>query len=201
MSAKATEKVVKRYTKKDFDALPMEERAVLVAKDVLLQLKLKALQPCSGTYLRPRSGISWEQVCPTRSYKWDAQKQIDKITEKCEACAIGSVFLSSIRLFDKLKVEGVRTSYRATMINYVEELQIFTSDNLDLIEKAFEEGAGLNGGVGVQDEKENRFNTQYWNSLSSKRLARIMRNVIKNKGTFVPEPGSWMNSAEKYPME
>ena len=112
----------------------------------------------------------------------DAREVINKL-EKCEACALGNMMLSHVRVFDKISLEeidGERDSITDTLGNYFEKNQ------LDLIEVAFEgEMCGWYIYPTEEFDKAVENFTQKYSDVK-KRLRAIMINIVRNDGTFKP---------------
>ena len=117
----------------EFEKLSKEEKAVAVAKDILLQLNQKVYKPCRGSYISGlRSSIESGSI----------KDNFDKI-ETCQVCAIGSFLLSSTHLYNKLDFEDLSHMYitldelsNIKIINLLSS--IFDDKTLFLIEECFE---------------------------------------------------------------
>ena len=89
----------------------------------------------------------------------------------CEVCGIGGLFVGALMKFDGLRaVEAPILSFTA-MCDHL--LKYFSEAQLKLVEDAFE---GWN--------KLQEYYSQY--PKDKQRLAAIMKNIIRNKGTFKP---------------
>lgn len=92
-------------TTKEFLKLPKKVRAVLIAKDVLKQLKL-------GTYV-PRNDYT---TCPTKKSVYNKLDENSDAAEflrnpkspvHCEGCARASLFISAVKFKNELTLEDV----------------------------------------------------------------------------------------------
>lgn len=170
-----------------FKAASKAEKRVLIAKDVLAQLKAGKYAADPGnwaTVKAPSSDIEKStEVCTI----------IDDPRSECSCCALGALMLSEIRLNDNLKVGKVDED-----AIYNGEVQIdhngagdrlnryFSDKQLRLMEIAFEQGGGS---CQARTEEEFRAEKKYDDDRhedADARLVKIMKNVVKNGGTFKP---------------
>lgn len=127
------------------------EMRVNIAKDVIAQIKAKKITPLSGAYL-----------C------------IDREEKTCEACALGSMFMTHVAKMNPLDVifgdicEVDDDEMRKQLSKF------FSEDELWEIENAFERDGMSPEGCSYLDEDDDE-----------RRLLLIMRNIIKNNGKFV----------------
>lgn len=195
-------------TTEQFNALPNNEKAVLVAKDVLVQIKAKIYIPYTGTYIHPNDGFKFEG---------SIKKNFEKIPE-CKVCALGSMLMSSTHLGNILTTSDIGNSPDVDDLrnsDKVSELfsSIFTDKQLLLIETAFEGYSEfMDWSYSKTDikriykkdfryeELSDRYSTEtltFDESLAcemfhrkynddDKRLNAICRNIIKNNGIFIP---------------
>jgi len=158
---------------KPFSKLTKCEQRVEIAKDVIKQLKLKTLVPLSGTYVTPTV------ITQTDEDELQGQELDKLISEKkvtCQVCAKGALFISHVMKTDNCTLQeskcvgNGRISFR---------LNMFSQAQLDKIEQAFE-------GWGVENPKSkmSKF-IRRWGT-EEERLLPIMKNIIKNGGTFKP---------------
>jgi hypothetical protein len=136
---------------KEFHALPKEEKAVLVAKDVIAQIRAKRYIAEASRYV---AGVKFKSEI---SGSEQINKNFDKI-EECHVCALGAMLMSSTHLGNKLTfgdvklnenyddgvddgdIEGAFCTIRDLHSPKVQKLfnNIFTSYELLLIETCFE---------------------------------------------------------------
>ncbi len=160
------------------------ELCVEIAKDVLLQIKSKKIVAEAGVYfiLKTKSQFKGKQL----------QEVLPRI-KKCEVCALGSLFYSFINKHNDFKIddEGLdMTSFHHSDMR--SRITMFPIANLELIECAFENRD-------VYDSCENRGHYAWKTIIKAKKyrginlllndekaLIHIMKNIIRNKGTFKP---------------
>ncbi len=137
-----------------FNALPRNEKAILIAQDVIQQIKLKHIIVSRGSYIKGDfnpAGLTNVESISTASE--EGKSIIAK--SKCLVCAKGAIFLSSVQksnkmsLLDVANIIKIGTNYenydnpglvsRRALANKVcSKDNVFTSENFDLIESAFE---------------------------------------------------------------
>jgi hypothetical protein len=120
-------------TTQDFNKLSVNEKAVLVAKDVLEQIKAKKYTPKKAIYLNVIGGFNFEG---------SIKENFDKIQE-CKVCALGSMLMSSTHLGNILTTEDLPTIASSQDLKNSEKItelfnSIFTNHQLLMIESAFE---------------------------------------------------------------
>ncbi len=160
-----------------------------IARDVLKHIKAKNITVKSGNYFIPvvKNNARYEDK--------QLQEVLPKLKE-CRVCALGGMFYAFVDKYNNFEISslGVEYSsqYRDSKIR--ELLDMFSKDQLYLIECAFEE----------TDISDNcRYRSQYKASEyhiakafrkangiegheHDKALILIMKNIIRNKGTFKP---------------
>src|ERR1700738_2115017 len=135
------------------------EEFVKIARDILDRLKY--LKLAHGTYLD--GSIAFDEI-PSEG---DAKKYLPKIEKACEVCAKGALFLSHIRVNDKVDLSELVREYRFESGNkYIgtnstricdTRTDYISQDQLDLVEAAFEMWGEYDGG----DSKTARFGERY----------------------------------------
>lgn len=176
------------------------EKRVAVAKDVLAQIKAKTLKAKSGVYVSAKLTF-----VPKEGEDVQALLKEGKV-KNCQACALGSAFLSYVRLYDGVKVErysqfGPETDYavfkdgKYGLTNKIigdrpdDSLgPLFGRPQMELIEQAFEARNPDWYADGDAPEAQliaaEVFGKRY--AKNEDRLVAIMRNIVRNKGTFKP---------------
>lgn len=151
-------------TKKKFDVMTAAEKRVAIAKDVLKQLKAKRLHARRRLYLkRPRSLRN--ELWINSPYRNRPLEDVLAKIPKCEACAIGSMFVCAVERFNELGTADVGTYISSwNMRSYLR--RFFNGETLGQIEAAFE-----------TDENGDPADT----------LRRIMLNISRNGGKFIPK--------------
>lgn len=181
---------------KKFWAATKGEKRVMIAKDIIKQIKAGHIRPKTGAYIK---------LSKNKFVKTDGP--LDQYFDKtpCNACALGSCFISLVTVGDKLKISDVANTdydgdYFMTRIEndspWRDNLrEIFPSLQLSMIESAFEVSHmrdERDGDIGEIYQDDNRrtikksimFGRKY--VKSSDRLIAICRNIIKNEGKFKP---------------
>ena len=190
--------MTKKKTKKKPTRILIQDKRVAIAKDALLQLKAGIYDPKFGNgYVPTLDDVDFEGIANgceilvgESAEKVELKSYLDKLVNKkkpCEVCAKGALFLSSVRKFNNFSIQDAADhngdiSYWAS--NIAED--IFGVNNAKLIEAYFE-GASSYLPVWLEQEmvKIDKFGAKYPNSVE--RLEVILKNIIKNKGTFKPE--------------
>jgi len=180
---------------KAFWRLSKSEKRVAIAKDIIKQISKGKIKPKEGLYIhiKNKKKINNEDI------------PLDSVfsNNTCQACALGSCFISLVNLGDNLRLSDIEGSesafYRSWSIEALQDdynwrkylRRAFTPRQLSLIESAFEKR-------GITDEKDT---LTFWNvnDVTSKakefgrtykkdneRLIGICKNIIANKGTFKP---------------
>lgn len=182
--------VPKVITPEEFEALPKNERKILVAQDVIAQLKSKQLIAFTGDYL----DITKQKCSPDDS----ARDAIINEEIKCTVCARGALFISAVKFKNKLKVGDLFGEFTYTQPNYSSGRNtkflktLFTENEQKQIETVFE------GVEYVNNDKLSEKLLNYRHGLIQKRkreksklsidnyvLINICQNIIDNNGKFV----------------
>ena len=172
--------------KKPFNRLSKSQQRVAIAKDVLLQLRKKRFRSKLGSYVRIPNLWGVED-----NYR-QANECILDGSATCQVCAKGALFMSHVMKTNHISLRDVDDigEYKIK-----ERLKMFSIGQLDLIECAFEKRVIEDGDRILRDY--NDINESY-TSLSKSaiqfgrkhkkadRLSAIMKNIIKNNGTFKP---------------
>lgn len=190
-----------RKRNREFEALGPAAKRVAIAKDVLDQLAAERYIATAGTYVE--TGVTVKpsqanaQVCDI----------LDKATE-CNVCAIGSVFVSAVRLADKLTLNDMRFEFDSDWKTNKPEptpfgdfdagylKQFFTKKQLNLMEACFE-GVYCSGAGHAEVEDDDHHTARLWydranavyegDDFEGNRLRLIMKNIVRNNGEFIPE--------------
>ena len=194
----------RKLSVEEFDALPKNEKAVLVAKDVLMQIKLKKYIPNAGSYIKGSVDYDSLKALGLKK-KDDVKNNFDKIPP-CKVCALGSMLLSCTNLGNRLTfsdVDIINSSVYNLDKPKIKKLfnSIFDAYQLLLIENAFEKPSNsidryAKNILGLKLSEEDfdkcynfyrKYNSGYFNdkSSNSERMVAICKNIIKNKGRFV----------------
>jgi hypothetical protein len=121
-----------------------EKRKLAILKDALAQIKLGAYQAVRGSYIRPVLGDDLVDVHDRGAELQTLIKKRVTKTKPCRVCALGATFLSSVRVFDKLKLQpgaingdGITGGFdREKLREHV--AKFFSLEELALMEASFE---------------------------------------------------------------
>lgn len=157
--------------------LTKAQKRVAIAKDVLKHLATTKVTEgfyCTG------------EITPDCERDDNAQKHLTAL-KSCRVCALGSMMISHVRLWDKIKI-GFFNPYYSLQGNRIDTngadirdvlVKYFPIEQLHDIEAAFELEYIRGGTAGAIN-----FGKRYKNPKS--RLKAIMLNIVENKGTFIP---------------
>lgn len=166
------------------------QKRVLIAKDVLEQLKAGKIKATRGCFLRIRS-LSGLLTNRDAAYKESLQATFLRgDIEQCEACADGALMLSCT-LFNNKYSTGAPFYNLDVWINSKKSMKnklnvIFSRSQLRLIENAFEKGDGAFQKFKKTPEAKKAIQFGRRFSTPKNRLKEIMKNIVKNRGAFVP---------------
>lgn len=191
-TTKPSKKVtVKKEVKKEVPWSRMSKKAkrVAIAKDVLKHIKAGSLVPNRGAYFISNEVREAQMEIP---YEETVELQGLLQGKTCEVCAKGAIFIADIIKNDDFAVNyWIDIDDGDMMCNRLEG--IFERGQLDLIECAFEGGIISDEtnilrshleNTPLADKAEKFFNK--YNGDPEKVLTAIMKNIIKNDGTFKP---------------
>lgn len=182
-----------------FEKAAPAERRVLIAQDVIAQIKAKRFEAEPGTWTDMR-------IPKTSRIDLDASFQetfLDNSGVTCQCCAVGSLFLGCTLFTNKIDNNEVGDNWALgdqlfgghKFGNGFEKL--FSRKQLGLIETAFEGTTGFfqeddfskTAAVRVSEQEitaAQEFNSRYGHAAPEKRLIAIMENIIQHKGAFKP---------------
>lgn len=179
-------------TNEAFKKATKAQKRVMIAKDVLTQLRSKRYVAESGIWVSPKYkfGDDGQDINRDESVQ---TLFADKTIEKCSVCALGGLFMSCTNMNNNTKVSDLEDEAEfdlGEIIDAGEKLsnglnEIFSKSQLALIEKYFEGGDGYHS-VYEGDRGYNAINDFYQKYTSNQRLKKIMENIVANDGTFVP---------------
>lgn len=116
-----------------FNSLPVAQKRVEIAKDVIVSLKSEHFSAADG-YFELRSRNTFSRYC-------DLQSVVTSAGVTCRGCALASVFYSKIFLGDGGKSDNMYEAHCATFDDddiHDNLRSIFTTKQLGLIETAYE---------------------------------------------------------------
>ncbi len=192
-------------------SVPQNIARILICYDALLQLRQKKVRARKGKYVvvkKKNAGDSWT---PTINLKNKLNQQIDSVLDKqqCEACALGTLFISRARIFNQIKVGDIpnfqygEITFDASQssLTLFKDLQsYFSSEQLSLIESCFEgEPIGIAGQTSCYNNDIRGISERYLNKYKTaeSRLIAILKNIIKNNGLFIPQQNISRNRKKK----
>lgn len=175
----------KALSTEQFTALPRKEKAVLVAKDVLKQIRYSKIKVGKYGYME----LILEDA---DDYELDVQTNLDKI-ETCKCCLLGACMLSTTKLGNQLtfnQLDNFADNKKALRLLR----KIFTPKQMLMLETCFEGYSWTASRIGrdrfeadLTEEERNACSLFYINHGSSEdRVVSAMKNLIKNKGVFIP---------------
>jgi len=147
---------------------------VAVAKDALKQIELEKFIPTCGNYIDD----NFENFLGSRDKDEQVQKALKQFQRKnsCSMCARGAILLSTIRKFNDVKNKQFEKNWES------KSRSLFGNEQLRKMERVFEDW--ISGFSDFEtDKREYEFVKTYPDSTD--RLKAILKNVIKNKGTFI----------------
>jgi hypothetical protein len=186
-----------KQTKKsnaEFAKMDAAQQRVTIAKDVIKALAAKQLIAEAGTYLAaPKSTSDAWHAPKSTSDAWhnegcvlddqDQEAQLQQLLPKlppCHVCAKGAILVCTVARRNELQVDATRRGWDGDTL--ADKLGgIFSPDTLTMMECEFE-------GFSLTLPTAGPSYTPRMNLRGSdaKRMKAIMRNIIKNKGEFVP---------------
>lgn len=156
-----------------YQAATPAQRRVMIAKDALAQIAAKRYIPTSGTWCEVRDKDGDEIP-----YNDDPlQPILHQPQTQCDCCGVGAIFLSYVRFANKATTSD---GMGYTDIRHITD---WPADNLRLIELAFEHGHGCHTAHNYDEDIVAQFAD---GEDETGRLQQILRNIIKNHGTFKP---------------
>lgn len=186
---------------KQFKAADAAGKRVLIAKDVIAQIKAKRFVASEGEWVVPRLSekVSTQAFHnkindPAFSDKSAQKLFLSKKIESCSCCALGGMLMSctlfnnhqtATQLADESNWLGDIVESKESFSNGLD--RVFTNEQLRMIEVAFEGNMGYFTVDSTEDWTVNAESYYKVFADADTRLIKIMENIIKNKGTFVPE--------------
>lgn len=178
----------------EFNNMSKADKRVQIARDCLDRIKLKQFEPWTGR----TCDIDFNFICD------NGEKSIKEILAKkklpdCHACAKGGLFLSYVGRTNKFNFEDIEDSSNLESTEMQKLLEIFDKIQLEGIETAFEKYIVSTDYLNINDWEDDFDGNQYEFisncmkysdntncSTNTERLQSICKNIIKNKGEFVP---------------
>lgn len=178
-----------------FAAAPPEQKRMLIAKDVIAQIKAKRFKPTAGTWVRTKMKNGAYLAVEEKFDGNESMRElfIGKRIPACDCCALGAMFMSCTTYNEGTTVDDFEREmdwdFEERVLNKTLSnglTNFFSVEQLQLIETAFEGGDGAfmvkKGDLAAQKA------ASWYEDLSrdDKRMIAIMENIIANNGTFVP---------------
>ncbi len=171
---------IKRQNNK-FNKSGKPGKRIIIAKDIIKLLESKVISAKKRVYIK--SAYLTE-------HRYDNMRDILPNAPTCQVCAIGAIFYAKVAITNNhslSEIDGYDS--RAALSRVL--LDVFTERQMTIIEAAFEsrdygsrmEMNDVSHGVinkALEFRKENKLGSQH------KTLIAIMKNIIKNNGTFKP---------------
>lgn len=177
-----------------------KQKRIMVAKDVIAQIKAKKYIPNIGAYIKYINHIDGIDFLEHLDIKSNFKKIQD-----CSVCAIGATFMSCTKFGNKLNFNDVGGNLKHINEEKIKKLlSIFDPMQLLLIESAFEGPSSSSDrfstkiyGLHLSEEDVKatlNFKRKYcpWNEDTwmyedtyGKLMIAIMQNIIDNDGTFI----------------
>lgn len=170
---------------------PWQQRIEL-AKDVIASLEAERIISQSGCWVRVENPGVYSGFDSELAGNDEIQLQEIIKDKKCQVCALGALFIESVRKFDNFTLGDLSGGYSIDNDDITVYLDgLFDYDQLLLIEVAYERGSG---GYDVRwdfrDEDRAVANNAvaFGRTISDdrERLVAIMKNIIANDGEFIP---------------
>lgn len=180
---------------KIFETASKTEKRILIAKDIMAQIKSKKFKAVCGIYTETSDACVKAEDLDSTSL----QVGLEVSNVICECCAKGAIVLSKIRFANEVDIYK-NIERNPTIYNDPAKIKdIFSIKQLDLMESAFEVEDYKRLANEEINERLTRLTTLVFSKKQIKaikfgskfknandRLIAIMENVIKNKGAFIP---------------
>lgn len=191
-AVKSVRKTISRKPSRD-------ELRVKIAKDVIAQLESRKYKASCGTWACNRK---FGTLGEFEDKRWLIQEEgkaggdipplcdyVNK-SKTCSVCALGGIFLSILRVATDCSRVTKPTVDPEGVIFYDLDVsplaKFFSKSQLRMIEFCFEGGEGYHY---IHDEFSEEVAIRYFSSTRSanERMKKIMKNIVRNKGKFIPE--------------
>lgn len=187
-----------RVRNEEFLAATAAEQRVIIARDVLEWVRVRKLEPWSGTYLSVKEtetveGDGREPTLPLGS--------VSTVNGgSCYACGLGALFALTVER-GPFEVRDVCSGGGSISEGMRHKLApYFSPEQLTLIECAFERSTGFSyedenlpyaerldaAGFGRRVEAASSGCLEEGDSVDRRVMRAIMQNIIDNNGTFIP---------------
>lgn len=187
-------KVIKETLKernREFRKAKKAEKRVMIAQDVLAQIKARRYEPAIGNWVDFSTGVNrGSGVCLQEAFE-------TKAIDTCKVCGVGSLIMSAINCGNSVTENeddpefGYASNGTLRRLSYDSIGKVssslekyFSKDQIRLIELAFELGGGYFFTEEEIDVRAVKFGKKYTSAKG--RLKAIMENIIANQGKFTP---------------
>ncbi len=174
-----TKRIKKANTR--FARMTDAQKRIAIAKDVIKQVNAKRIKPTRGIYLETKFAGSKITIADV-----GLEMELKALYENmpsCNACALGSMFVCAVSKFNNLSIEehindGRKIEYDKNVYDTIKVQEIYYGRPTEYLGQFFS--------TAQLDELERAFEAdKSWDPRSStERLIAIMKNIIRNKGTF-----------------
>jgi hypothetical protein len=161
-----------KVTSENFNTFTKAQKRVILAKEVLNQLKLKTISPKMGSYIR----VSEKSINKYGAESLQTCVLNGKV--KCQVCAEGSLLLAYVLYKNKLNVGEFVDDF-----DIAKRLKgIFSKQELDLIEAAFEK-KDFAWTSNKLEKAQIKSAIEFGKGFNrGERIKRIMQSIIDNNG-------------------
>lgn len=172
MNKKTKDITLDVLTKEEFEALPVLQQRVLIAKDVIANIKSKKFNPARGVYFSTSRLDLQGFKHSGDNNDVDAKTYIK--SNDCFVCAKGAAVCSYVQKFNSIKVSQLSDELAPVV-------RIFGHRLWSEIEAQFEGSPTYR-----KDENGNSFpwRLSIFTSIKPKSIVSIMQNIIDNNGYF-----------------
>lgn len=178
--AKAKSLAARRFRDRNrrFRKLTTKQQKLKIIKDVVAHLETERIKAATGRYIKL-----------AQRRKLNVTENLHEVLEKsnCNVCAIGGMFASAVLLNNALQVKDLGDDAVDELNNTGVDLPILT----DYLSKWFDKGelreietSFEKGNFGYGNSQSVDFGKRYRDAKS--RLIAICKNMLENKGIFVP---------------
>lgn len=176
---------MKKLTIKEFNSLPNREKKILVAKDVLAQLKIGKYIAEIGKYIAETGNYCVLDIDLKNREDLDVKSNFSKINN-CTVCALGSAIISITKFANKLTFRDIEEDIQKKNVQNI-LFSVFSKSEVRDIENAFEQGfspyAQFMGMEVTNDTNEKGEDFMDYHSTAKARLTAIMKQIV-DTGTF-----------------
>lgn len=177
---------------REFRAMPKYKKRMTIAADVLQQVKLKRFIPKQRVYLELRDEEAKDRFRAVRHGAAETEEcaTLNNVLggSSCEVCGIGSLFVAAAERTKACVDDMAGADDDNFMRNLLKDY--FDMDQLLLIEAAFEgqyiDADDYESYEVEQEDIDEALDFTRSATTANARLERIMKNIVENRGTFIP---------------